>query len=156
MGFLFFYFNLEYLKSLQSSQSLPTEINLILLFLWQTGCKLFRQTMLPKCGRVNNCSLQAGLRVNIWRILTARNRTQSSAALWRTFSFDKSAPANRKKGFYTNRVPKKQAVEGIIVSSDSELWSIFKYSRSKLKKSKTYSDWCPYQGLSNNTTLMQI
>jgi hypothetical protein len=33
----------------------------------------------------------------------------------------KGAPANRKTGFYTNRVPKKQEVEGIIVSSGSEL-----------------------------------
>jgi hypothetical protein len=41
----------------------------------------------------------------------------NSAAL----SSNKSAPANRKKGFYTIRVPKKQEVGGIFVFSGSEL-----------------------------------
>jgi hypothetical protein len=31
-------------------------------------------------------------------------------ALWRIFSANKSAPANRKKGFYTNRDLNKQKV----------------------------------------------
>jgi hypothetical protein len=44
-----------------------------------------------------------------------------SAALWRIFSSNKSAPANRKTGFYTNRVPKKQKVGGIFVFSGSEV-----------------------------------
>jgi hypothetical protein len=35
---------------------------------------------------------------------------QNSAALWRIFSTNKSAPANGKKGFYTNRDPNKQGV----------------------------------------------
>jgi hypothetical protein len=52
------------------------------------------------------------------------------------FSSYKSAPANRKKGFCTNRVSKKQGVEGIFVFSDSELWTLFKYSRLKLKNLK--------------------
>jgi hypothetical protein len=33
--------------------------------------------------------------------LTFRNPNQNSATLWRIFSLNKSAPANRKKGFYT-------------------------------------------------------
>ncbi len=37
---------------------------------------------------------------------------------------------------------------GIFVSSGSELWTLIKNSRSKFKKSKTYSGWCSYQGLS--------
>jgi hypothetical protein len=36
------------------------------------------------------------------------------AALWRIFSSNKSAPANRKKEFYTNPVPKKQEIGGIL------------------------------------------
>jgi hypothetical protein len=44
----------------------------------------------------------------------------------------------------------------IFVWSGLELWSLFKYSRLKFKKSKTYSSWCTFQGLSNGTTLMQI
>jgi hypothetical protein len=36
-------------------------------------------------------------------------------ALWRIFSSNKSAPANRKKGFYTNRDLNKQKVGFIFV-----------------------------------------
>jgi hypothetical protein len=32
------------------------------------------------------------------------------AALWQIFSSNKSAPANRKTGFYANRDPNKQEV----------------------------------------------
>ncbi len=32
----------------------------------------------------------------------------------------------------------------------------FQIFRSEIKKSKTYSGWCPFQGLSNSTTLMKI
>ncbi len=45
---------------------------------------------------------------------------------------------------------------GLFARSGSELWSCFKYSELKLKKSKTYSGWCYFQGISNDTTLMQI
>jgi hypothetical protein len=44
-----------------------------------------------------------------------------------------SVPANGKKGFYTNRVPKKQEVENILVSSGSELCD-----QDQNKKSNTY------------------
>ena len=47
-------------------------------------------------------------------------------------------------------------IGGLFAWSGSELWSCFKYSRSKIKKLKTYSGWCPFKGLSNDTTLMQI
>jgi hypothetical protein len=43
-------------------------------------------------------------------ILTSRNPNQISATLWRIFSSFKSARANRKKGFSTNRDPNKQEV----------------------------------------------
>jgi hypothetical protein len=45
---------------------------------------------------------------NIWRIPTSPNPSQNSAALWQIFSSNKSAPANRKKEFYTNRDSNKQ------------------------------------------------
>jgi hypothetical protein len=32
----------------------------------------------------------------------------------------------------------------------------FKIFKSEIKKLKTYSSWCPFKGLSNDTTLMQI
>jgi hypothetical protein len=57
----------------------------------------------------------------MWRIPTSRNPNQNNAALWQIFSSNKSVPANRKKGFYRNSVPKKQEVGGIFVWSGSEL-----------------------------------
>jgi hypothetical protein len=33
---------------------------------------------------------------------------------------------------------------------------VFSNIQDQNLKIKTYSDWCPYQGLSNGTTLMQI
>ena len=62
------------------------------------------------------------------------------------FSSSNSAPANRKTGFYANREPNKQEVGFIFAWSGSELWSLVKYSRSKIKKLKTYSGWCPFKG----------
>jgi hypothetical protein len=38
--------------------------------------------------------------------------------------------------------------------SGSELWTLIKYSSSKIKN--TNRGWFPFQGLSNGTTLMQI
>ncbi len=38
----------------------------------------------------------------------------------------------------------------------SEVGTLIKYTRSKIKNKKTYRGWCPFQGLSNGTTLMQI
>jgi len=55
-----------------------------------------------------------------------------------------------------NRDPHKQEVGFIFAWSGSELWTLIKYSRSKIKNKKTYSYWCAFQGLSNGTTLMQI
>jgi hypothetical protein len=50
-------------------------------------------------------------------ILTSRNPNQNSAIN----KINKSAPANRNKGAYTNCVPKKQEVGGFFVFSGSEL-----------------------------------
>ncbi len=116
----------------------------------------FPPNRLQKCGRVNKCFLKDAVREkSIWRIPTSLNLNQISAALCWIFSSIKSVPASRKKGFYANCVLKKQEVGGIFVWSGSELWSLFKYSTLKLK---TYSGcgWCPYQGLSNGTSLMQV
>jgi hypothetical protein len=41
-----------------------------------------------------------------------------------------------KKDFYTNRVPKKKEDGGFFVFGGSELWTLLKYSRSKLKNKK--------------------
>ncbi len=57
------------------------------------------------------CSENAGeTSVVLWitayesRIPTSRNPNQNRAALWLIFSSSKSAPANRKTGFYENRI----------------------------------------------------
>jgi hypothetical protein len=71
---------------------------------------------------------------------------------WWIYPSNKSAPANRKKGFYTNRNPNKQEVGFIFVWSGSELWSLFKYSKVKLKKQKHRAA----DVLFNDTTVMQI
>jgi hypothetical protein len=49
------------------------------------------------------------------------NPNQNRAALWRIFSSNKSAPANRKTGFYANREPNKQEIGLIFAWSGSEL-----------------------------------
>jgi hypothetical protein len=45
---------------------------------------------------------------------TTRNPNQTSAALCRIFSSNKSVPANRKKGFFTSHLPKKEGIGGIL------------------------------------------
>jgi hypothetical protein len=51
----------------------------------------------------------------------SRNPNKNGAALWRIFSSNKSAPANRKKGFYTSRLPKNEEIGGIFVFNGYEL-----------------------------------
>jgi hypothetical protein len=53
------------------------------------------------------------------------------------FLSNKSVPANIKTGFYANRDPNKQEIGFIYAWSGSELWSLFKYSRVKLKNQKS-------------------
>jgi hypothetical protein len=68
-----------------------------------TNCNLFRRTVLKKWGRINNCSFW--LVSGIFDEFQHPAINQNSAAL---FLSNKSAPANRKKGLYTNRDPNKQ------------------------------------------------
>jgi hypothetical protein len=91
-----------------------------------------------------------------WRTSSFRNPNQNRAALWRVFSSNERVPANRKTEFYANPELNKQEVGFIFAWSGSELWTLIKYSRSKIKKLKTYNGWCPFKGLSNDTTHMQI
>jgi hypothetical protein len=103
---------LEYLKQLQSSEPLHATRPLILLLVWFTVCMcsnsdLFRRTVLRKCERDINCSLDCGSQV---KITSFRNPNQNRAALWRIFSLNDSVPANRKTGFYGDRDPNKQEV----------------------------------------------
>ncbi len=72
-------------------------------------------------------------------------------ALWSTVWWKRSRVEHMQTVIRTSR-----RIRGLFAWSGSELGSCFKYSALKLKKSKTYSGWCPFQGLSNGTTLMQI
>jgi hypothetical protein len=45
-------------------------------------------------------------------------------------------------------IPTSMRIRCIFVWNGTECWSFFKNSRSKLKKSKTYSDWCLFKGFS--------
>ncbi len=62
-----------------------------------------------------------------WRSSSFCNPNQNRAALWRIFSSNKSAHANRKTGFYANREPNKQEIGFIFAWSCSELWTLIKY-----------------------------
>jgi hypothetical protein len=93
-------------------------------------CDLFIWTVLQKCGRDINCSLDYGS----WqRILTSHNPNQNRATLLADFFMKRSVLANRKTGFYTICDPNKQEVGFIFAWRGSELWSLFNYSRVKLK-----------------------
>ncbi len=70
---------------------------------------------------------------------------------------NKIAPANRKKGFYS--------IQTVILTSKSLIHVCIKRLRTlksfqifspEIEKSKNYSGSCPFEGLSNGTTLMQI
>jgi hypothetical protein len=76
-----------------------------------TNRNLFRQTGLQKCGKVKQLVFGLQLVRRIFEeTLISCNPNQISATLWRIFSSNKHAPANRKKGLYTNRNPNKQEV----------------------------------------------
>jgi hypothetical protein len=53
-------------------------------------------------------AIQTKIEQHFGRIPTSCNPNQNRAALWRIFSSNKSAVANRKTGFYANRDPNKQ------------------------------------------------
>jgi hypothetical protein len=93
----------------------------------------FSPNVPQKCGRDITWPLGCGLRVKNF-IIPQSN--QKRAGLWWIFSSSNSAPANRKTGFYANREPNKQEVGFIFAWSGSELWSLVKYSRSKIKNLK--------------------
>ena len=151
--FLILIFDLEYLKQLQSSEPLHAKRPLILLLVRLTACMcssrdLFRQTVFHKCGRGINCSLGCGLHPSF------RNPHLNRAPLWWIFLSNNSAPANRKTAFYANREPNKQEDWVEFCMKRLRTLKSFKIFKSEIKKLKTYSGWCPFQGLFNDTTLI--
>ncbi len=57
---------------------------------------------------------------------------------------------------HANRIPNKQEDWRPFCMKRLRTWKLFQIFSTEIKKSKTYSGWCPFQGLSNGTTLMQI
>jgi hypothetical protein len=116
-----FNFNLEFLKRLQSSEPIHTKMHPILLIVGITGCmvtnrNLFPPNRSPKMRESQQLVIGLRLARRIFEeTLASHHPNQTSATLWRIFSLNKSAPANRKKGFYTNRNPNKQEVGFIFV-----------------------------------------
>jgi hypothetical protein len=53
-------------------------------------------------------------------------------------SANKSAPANRKKGFYANRDLNKKEV-GFFLFEAAQQFDVFSSIQTEIKKSKTYS-----------------
>ncbi len=48
-------------------------------------------------------------------------RKMACGSPWRIFSSNKNAPANRKAGFYTSRLPKSEEIREIFVLSRKKL-----------------------------------
>jgi hypothetical protein len=57
---------------------------------------------------------------------------------------------------HANRDPNKQEDWIQFCMKGLRTLKSFKIFKSEIKKLKTYSGWCPFKGLSNDTTLMQI
>ncbi len=114
---------------------MQNESNLLLVSItvcmWSNP-NLFRRTVLQKCGKDINCSLDYGSWVKNFNIPQSKPK---QAAVWQIFSSTKSVPANRKTGFYANR---DAQVGSWIHFCTKRLrpWSLFKYSRVKLTNQK--------------------
>ncbi len=57
---------------------------------------------------------------------------------------------------HANREPNKQEDWIQFFMKGLRTLKYFKIFKSEIKKLKTYSGWCAFKGLSNDTTLMQI
>jgi hypothetical protein len=80
-----------------------------------TNRNLFYQNGHQKCGRVNICSVEESLSRIFEEFQRPAILTKIVQHFGGIFSSNKSAPANKKKGVYTKRVPKKPEVRGIFV-----------------------------------------
>jgi hypothetical protein len=88
--------------------------------------------VLQKCGRDINCSLDYGS----WeKNPTSRNPNQNRAAGGFFYQLKVRQPIGRA-GFIAKRDLNKQDVGFIFAWTGSEFWSLFKYSRVKLKNQK--------------------
>jgi hypothetical protein len=89
----------------------------------------FNELVSKKCGNYIYFMFAGRFRAS------QRVRNMVCAEVWRIFSSKKSIPANRKKGFFTIRQPNEE-IGGTFVFSGSKLFSLFKNSKSGIKKIK--------------------
>ncbi len=148
----------------KSSEPLHAKMPLILLLVRFMVCMcssrdLFRQTVIffakPYSINAGVTSIVLWVAAWEWRTSSFCNRNQKRAWLWWIFSSSNSAPANGKTGFYANRTEQAGGWDHFCMERLRTLNS-YKIFKIKNKKIKTYSGWCPFKVLSNDTTLMQI
>ncbi len=99
--------------------------------------------------------LFSGLLLEGKKISSFCNPNQNRVTLWRIFSSNKSVPANRKDRILCKPWSEQAGWIHFCMKRLRTLKS-FQIFKSKNKKLRTYSGWCPSKGLSNDTTLMQI
>jgi hypothetical protein len=120
-----------------------------------TNRDLFCRTLLQKCGRVNNCSL------DYIRLVSRTFEEFHHPAIQpkimqhfaRFFPSNKSAPANKEKDTIQTviRISKFHfCIKRLKILRSLQIF------KTEIKTSKTYSSWRPFQGLFKGTTLMQI
>ncbi len=63
-----------------------------------------------------------------------RAQTTACAALWQNFSSNKSAPANRKKGFYASRLPKNEEIRRMLYEAPKNFELFIKQFKIKFKR----------------------
>ncbi len=111
-----------------------------------TNRNIFHRTVIQYSRKVNNFSLDYGSWVEY------SNTPQSKQH--RFFQQIKvRQPIGRKDSIQTV-IRTSRRLDSFLYEADQNFEVFFKYSK-QIKKSKTFSGWCPFQGLSNGTTHMQ-
>jgi hypothetical protein len=105
-------FDLEYLIRIQSFEPLHAEMNpTFLLFGSMFACAQAAIFSAEPCSKnAGETSIVLWITAREKRIPISLNPNQNRSAFWWIFSLNKSAPANRKTGFYANHYPNKQEV----------------------------------------------
>ncbi len=115
----------------------------ILSSYWLAHCYLIKKS--PKWRSIL-------LWITEWWMQAATQRTIDASPAFMEYGLAKKIVA----WAHANRDPNKQ--EDWIQFCMKRLRTLksFKIFKSEIKNLKTYSSWCPFKGLSNDTTLMQI
>jgi hypothetical protein len=122
--FLFFILELEYMRRVHSSEPLHAKINPTSYLFGSRFACLKPRSFPPNCAPKMQERQQLFLDHSSWvKNSNIQNPNQNRATLWRIFSSKKSAPANRKTGFYANRDQNKQKV-GFILNEAAQNFEV--------------------------------